>query len=72
MPPRLIFELVLLSAIWGGSFVFMRVLAPNIGALVTAELRLLLGGAGLGVWFIITNFDAEWREYWRRRFWATN
>ncbi len=66
MPPRLIFELVLLSAIWGGSFIFMRVLAPNIGALVTAELRLLLGGLGLGAWFVVTHFDAEWKTYWQR------
>lgn len=66
MTPRLYFELVLLSAIWGGSFILTRVLAPNIGALVTAELRLLLGGAGLGVWFLITRFDAEWKLYWKR------
>ena len=44
----------------------MRVLAPNIGALVTAELRLLLGGLGLGAWFVVTRFDAEWRLYWKR------
>ena len=66
MTPRLYFELVLLSAIWGGSFILTRVLAPNIGALVTAELRLLLGGAGLGTWFLITRFDAEWKLYWKR------
>lgn len=66
MTPRLYFELVLLSAIWGGSFILTRVLAPNIGAMVTAELRLLLGGAGLGVWFLITQFDAEWKLYWKR------
>ena len=66
MTPRLYFELVLLSAIWGGSFILTRVLAPNIGALVTAELRLLLGGGGLGLWFLITHFDAEWSLYWKR------
>ena len=66
MTPRLYLELVLLGAIWGGSFILTRVLAPNIGALVTAELRLLLGGVGLGIWFLITRFDAEWRIYWKR------
>ena len=66
MTPRLYAELLLLGAIWGGAFVFMRVLAPNIGALVTAEMRLLLGGLGLAVWFVLTRFDAEWRLYWKR------
>ena len=36
MTPRLYFELVLLSAIWGGSFILTRVLAPNIGAVFAA------------------------------------
>ena len=66
MTPRLYTELILLAAIWGGSFILTRVLAPNIGALVTAEFRLLLGGLGLGVWFVIVNFDAEWQRYWKR------
>lgn len=66
MTPRLYLELLLLGAIWGGSFIFMRVLAPNIGALVTAELRLALGGLGLCLWFAVTSFDAQWRLYWKR------
>lgn len=66
MTPRLMLELLLLGAIWGGSFIFVRVLAPNIGALVTAEWRLLLGGLGLGAWFVLTRFDAQWRLYWKR------
>ena len=57
MTPRLYLELLLLSAIWGSSFIFMRILAPNIGALMTAEVRMLLGGAGLMLWFIISGFD---------------
>ena len=66
MTPRLYLELLLLSAIWGSSFIFMRVLAPNIGALMTAEVRMLLGGAGLMLWFIISGFDAQWKRFWRR------
>src|SRR4249919_3525766 len=41
------FELGLLGAIWGASFLFQRVSAPQFGALPLGELRLLLGAAVL-------------------------
>jgi drug/metabolite transporter (DMT)-like permease len=37
-------ELLLLGAIWGGSFLFMRVAAADFGALPLVEARLALGG----------------------------
>jgi drug/metabolite transporter (DMT)-like permease len=40
-------ELGLLGAIWGASFLFQRVSAPQFGALPLGELRLLLGAAVL-------------------------
>jgi len=36
-------ELTLLGAIWGGSFLFMRVAAPSFGALALVEVRIVLG-----------------------------
>lgn len=36
-------ELTLLGAIWGASFMFQRVAAPEFGALALAEMRLTLG-----------------------------
>jgi drug/metabolite transporter (DMT)-like permease len=41
------FELGLLGAIWGASFLFQRVSAPQFGALPLGELRLVLGAAVL-------------------------
>lgn len=41
------FELLLLGAIWGGSFLFMRVAAPEFGFLPLVELRLGLGALAL-------------------------
>ena len=41
------FELGLLGAIWGASFLFQRVSAPEFGALPLGELRLVLGAAVL-------------------------
>ena len=47
MNPRALLQLTALAAIWGASFLFMRVAAPVIGALPTAFLRVLLAGIGL-------------------------
>src|SRR4249919_3139993 len=41
------FELGLLGAIWGASFLFQRISAPQFGALPLGELRLVLGAAVL-------------------------
>ena len=37
------FELLVLGAIWGGSFLFMRVAAPEFGVMPLVEMRLALG-----------------------------
>lgn len=37
-------ELLLLAALWGGSFLFMRIAAPVLGPLWLIELRVLLAG----------------------------
>lgn len=43
-------RLTLLAAIWGGAFPFMKVAAPALGALWTAELRVLIGGLAILAW----------------------
>lgn len=58
-------RLVLLAAIWGGAFPFMRVAAPALGAVVTAELRVLIGGLALLVWLRLSGEGIEVRRHWR-------
>ncbi|EIC86191.1 DMT family transporter [Serratia sp. M24T3] len=41
-------RLILLAAIWGASFLFMRIAAPALGAINTAFFRVLFGFIGLG------------------------
>lgn len=60
-----VFQLIVLAAVWGSSFIFMRILAPAIGPVKTADLRILIGGLALVVWFIIKKKDLKWREYWK-------
>lgn len=40
-------RLLLLAALWGGSFLFMRIAAPVLGAVPTAFGRVVLGAVGL-------------------------
>ena len=42
-------RLCLLAALWGGSFLFMRISAPVLGAIPTTFGRVSLGALGLGV-----------------------
>jgi len=58
-------RLVLLAAIWGAAFIFMRVAAPALGAIWTAESRVLLGGLALLAWFRFTGFDPGLRRHAR-------
>ena len=58
-------RLVALAAIWGAAFIFMRVAAPVLGPVWTAELRVLLGGLALLAWLRLTGFDPALRAHWR-------
>ena len=46
-------RLVVLSALWGSSFLFMRIVAPLWGAVPTAFGRVLLGALGLMVLVVL-------------------
>src|SRR5882762_4836836 len=58
-------RLVSLAAIWGASFLFIRIAAPVIGPVATADLRMLIAGAALVAYYALTGFDAQWRLRWR-------
>lgn len=58
-------RLAALGAMWGGSFIFVRVTAPVLGPLWMAEGRVLIGGLALLAWFRLTGVDAQWRRNWR-------
>jgi len=58
-------RLVSLAAIWGASFLFMRIAAPVLGPVLTAELRTLIAGIALAAYFAATGYDPEWRRWGR-------
>lgn len=62
-----LFRLILLAAIWGASFLFMRIVAPALGPLWTAEVRVAIAGAAM-LMFILgrgksMHFGKSWRQY---------
>ncbi|HZW23507.1 DMT family transporter [Noviherbaspirillum sp.] len=54
-------KLVFLSAIWGGSFIFLRIAAPEAGPLLTATLRTTLAGLALVAFATATRVKMDWR-----------
>jgi len=67
MNTKQIGALLLLSALWGGSFLFMRIAAPVLGPVQLIELRVLIAGVALLVYMLVTRsaFDlrARWKHY---------
>lgn len=56
-----LFRLLLLGAIWGTSFMLMRIAVPEIGPLPVTFLRAFLGGAALYLFARASNVDFAWR-----------
>jgi drug/metabolite transporter (DMT)-like permease len=58
-------ELSLLALIWGGSFLAMRVAAPEFGPLALIEMRLLLAVLVLLPWILSRRFRPHYRSHAR-------
>lgn len=65
MKPLQIAELFLLAALWGGSFLFMRIAAPEFGPIWLIESRVLLAGVSL---FPLLLYQGLW-PHLRRQWW---
>ncbi|MBC3861999.1 EamA family transporter [Undibacterium jejuense] len=60
-----LFRLFSLAAIWGASFLFMRIIAPVLGAFWTAEIRVGLAGLALIAWMLVSKQPIVFRQYWK-------
>ena len=54
-----------LASIWGASFLFMRIIAPVLGALWTAEIRVGLAGLALVVWMLVSRQPIHFKQHWK-------
>ncbi len=53
-------RLLLLAALWGASFLFMRITTPAFGALNSAFLRVLFAAIALG---LLLGVQGKWSGY---------
>lgn len=65
MRPVDLARLFLLAALWGGSFIFMRVAAPVLGPIVLVEARVLIAGLVLLGYASAARQRLDWRQHWR-------
>ena len=56
--------LLVLSALWGGSFLFIRIAAPVLGPVVLIELRVLVAGGALLLYALAIGRNLELRKRW--------
>ncbi|ELX10368.1 permease of the drug/metabolite transporter [Janthinobacterium sp. HH01] len=60
-----LFRLIFLAAIWGGSFLFMRIAAPVLGAAVLIEYRVLFASLFLAVIALVLKKPLNLRQHWK-------
>ncbi len=65
MKPKQVVLLTLLAAIWGGSFMLMRILSPAIGALGTSFSRLFIAGLFFVGYYKIAGISVNLKHDWK-------
>ncbi len=55
-------KLILLSAIWGSSFIFMRILSPAIGPITTSFVRLFIAGSFFLIFYRIKSIQLNIKD----------
>ena len=65
MRPKDLGALILLGALWGGSFLFIRVAVPALGPFVLMELRVGLAAVALALYAVgrLPKLRARWKEF---------
>ncbi len=62
MRPSDLVRLFTLAALWGASFLLLRLVVPSLGAIVTAEARVAIAGLALLAWCAIVRVPLGWRQ----------
>lgn len=58
--------LFLLAALWGASFIFMRIAAPEMGPFMVIELRVLIAGLALLLFSRLRNHSFDFKKRWKK------
>ncbi len=59
-------DLLVLAAVWGASFLFMRIAAPEFGSVVLVQLRVTIGALFLLPVFMVRGQISELRIHWKK------
>ena len=59
-------RMLCLAALWGGSYAFMRVVAPVFGGVGTMWLRVSIAGVVLLVYALVTREDLQFSRWWKQ------
>jgi drug/metabolite transporter (DMT)-like permease len=65
MRPKELMALSLLGALWGGSFLFIRVAVPALGPFVLMELRVGLAAVALALYAVVVSGLPKLRTHWK-------
>jgi drug/metabolite transporter (DMT)-like permease len=57
--------LLVLAALWGGSYLFIRIAAPILGPLLLAALRVVLAALTLLVYAVLVRHMPDFKKHWR-------
>jgi drug/metabolite transporter (DMT)-like permease len=67
MKPIDLARLFVLAALWGGSYLFIRIAAPVLGVFFTISLRVIFAACALGLYGAFTqqlsNLKSRWQSY---------
>lgn len=66
--PAWLLEFTMLAAIWGASFLFMRIAVVELGALPTAGLRVIVASVFLIPILLAKGHWADFRKHWKLSF----
>lgn len=55
-----------LAALWGASFLFIRIASPEIGPLLTIEARVTIAGLALLLFVLLTKKSADFKQWWKQ------
>jgi drug/metabolite transporter (DMT)-like permease len=55
-----------LAALWGASFLFIRIAAPQIGPIFTIEVRVAIAGLALLFFVWVTKRSADFKIWWKQ------
>jgi len=65
MSLRSFLQLLILAALWGGSFLFMRIAAPVLGPAILIEFRLLLAAVFLLAVALLLKRKLQLQQHWK-------